>query len=636
VGELQPTELGFADMSELAATLGVDESELGNMSIEQLQETSRKQFEQEFNRVGALEQQANDPNLGPAERAEARKSLKDAGATGVRSIESDADKLADQIADADEVMFNGEEVSVKELLSDEMISGLAARYLDAPEGDPFVEDLKKSEPELTEFFDSHAALLKQATAELDADVAAFAEIQKKNQDVGKIPDLPEIPKEILAAVIPNWGSLSAEVYDVSTLPTLQTLSDKTIPLATRTNIRDSLTTISQFAPELAGNFLTLTPEELAASGLSGPAGNATRDNIVSYLKDSQNLPTMSAQNPDGIAQTILGPGKTWQDLLTLANRSASMNNSGLFPSASPLDMQLLDAITEGPQQVLTVLNQRMPKATDLRNLIANPPFSPSVNLQKAGAHAVQTNEAFEVVAKYFNHKDGQFSVKDAEDLLKTQGPAALEMVAANPILAKKISKDLLPNIEYRYKQAALPELNKTLANSKLYTTARLDDLLSGMEPSADGKVRGSGNQIKQLNNAQIVTAMDTYGELSKQLAAVDKRKNPFQHKMLSDIVNKHKARIKAHAITLAQRFSLGETTPEENRSISKMFKSPIGRAIVGNAIAGPIGLGVAVGGEVFEKWFGTNPTVPAFNKVTDTLAGQAKKGENILKGLSGR
>jgi hypothetical protein len=529
VSQLQPAELGFADMSELAATLGVDEAELGNMSIEQLQETSRKQFEQEFNRVGALEQQANDPNLGPAERAEARKSLKDAGATGVRSIETDADKLADQIANADEIEFNGEQVPVSELLKDEMISGLAARYLDAPEGDPFLEEFKANEPELAKFFDDNQAMLKQATAELDADVAAFAEIQKANLDVGKLPGGPELSKDIVQAIFPNYGQLADAKYDLTAVPTLQYLKDESVPAALRTNVQAGLTEIAQANPNLVASFASLTPDELAQLGVTAGTGNPKWDTTRQAIKDASNMNSISAANPDTIASTILGPGKTYADLKVMADRLTAQINSGLVPDG-PMSKQLIAAIRQGPEAAAAAIKASSPALTDMRALVANTPFSISQNASQALTHAERTNPVFDIVAPYFvNGKE--LDLKAGADILKKHGVDGLEIALSSRAMKQRLSPGLQEKGAAMYREVALPQLNSALSSSKFYNTRDLDKLIGLNAPPLRDDVK-----LQRINSS--------LQELKKQLGAVNKVANPMKHKLLSDLLDRYQGELK--------------------------------------------------------------------------------------------
>lgn len=90
-------ELGFADSGELASLLGVPAEQLAGMDVQQLTEQINAELTDEFDKVEDLTRKANDPYLGPAERAAVRSELRDLGAVGIRTLESDIDTLADQI-----------------------------------------------------------------------------------------------------------------------------------------------------------------------------------------------------------------------------------------------------------------------------------------------------------------------------------------------------------------------------------------------------------------------------------------------------------------------------------------------------------------------------------------------------------
>jgi hypothetical protein len=84
-GSLNLQELGFSSPAEMAGLLGITEQEMGAMSIPQILDKINSQIQTEYQEVNKTTAKANDAYLSPAERAEARKSLREMGAVGVRS-----------------------------------------------------------------------------------------------------------------------------------------------------------------------------------------------------------------------------------------------------------------------------------------------------------------------------------------------------------------------------------------------------------------------------------------------------------------------------------------------------------------------------------------------------------------------
>lgn len=527
VGQLDLPSLGFADENELAATLGVDPQDLQGMNLTELQEQSRKLFEKEYSKVQGLSQQAADPNLGPAERAEARKALKDAGATGVRKVEDSIDGLADQIANADEVKFAGQNVSVDSLLKDDYLSGLAGRYLDSDPSDPFREELKQTEPELAKWFDDNAGVLGEAAKNLDQDAKAFSEMQLANQNVGKIPDLPEIPADTLKTLFPDFGTLRADAYDTSSMPGLNMLKDQTIPASTRSNVRSALDTFAQSAPQAAPELLKLSPEQLAQLGATGGPSDQKWQAVTSFLNDTKNINVVDPSNPDTFAQYVMGPGKTVPDLEKALNDARVRQNTGMFGS-NPMDKyyNLLDANKDGklddPNQVAINLRDKFGKPVNVQDLVNTTPDSISKSAKDVVAYNQNGGEVFDSVAPYFQNKSFMNDA-DVQDM-GSKSPNALEKAFVDPGLTGKMQAGTSV-VQQAFEKGFIPQYDQEVSAAQGVPFSRYEQLANAKPGTL------TTDELGQLSG--------TLSKMKADLTATNERTNPLKKAYLNWAVNKY-------------------------------------------------------------------------------------------------
>jgi len=576
VSDLDPTQLGFTDNNELAAMLGIPPEELSGMNLKQLQDQAQTLFNDEFNKVGALEQQANDINLGPAERAEARKQLKDMGAVGVRKSENQIDKLADQVANSDVVSFAGEELKVKDVLSDEYLSGLAARYVDADENDPFIKELRESEPELSKWLDDNKEILKQATQDLDEDVKTFSDLQFQNQKLKTFPDLPNLDDDMMKSILPDWGELRADAYNIDEVPALKMLQDSSIPQVTRANVRNSFDQFNASAPQLVGQLARLSPAQLDQLGASASPGNTKWQAVQSYLKDVSNINSVNADQPDTIASYILGSGKTAADLTKTSLGVKSRANSGLFGS-SPISEEFQNILnTNDPTKIAEYLKQNFASPTNISNLVNSVPFSASQSGQNANSYSTQTNELFNITEKYFNN-NSMLDLGNITDLAKT--PMNLEKVY-NSQLSQKMNPDALANVGRLFKENYSPVYSDKLVQSKFYS---LPSLKAEME-----KAPGS-NSIED-----VMKMYGTVNQMKSELKAMNKSKTPMQYDFLEKQIKDVERKVQKHYDTaideMLEVIALGEPKDSEKMLKKALDQGSPGMSNAAGHIARAFGL----------------------------------------------
>lgn len=306
-GKLPIQDMGFNSPAELAGALGIDEQALTGMSIPDLIKQINQVVQTEFQTTSALQSKANDLRLGAAERAEARKQLRDMGAIGVTSAESDIDKLADQIADADQVEFMGKKVAVGDLLGNEYMSGVVANYLDGLDdttGIPnseFSKELEKTQPELVSFIKKNKTALDAAKSQISSSVKALADQQVKNQAIGTSSTGEKLSDDIMKKMFPDWGSMRDAPYDTSKYPLLSILKDPNTTGAQANSLVKFANETSTKWPEMVNELSSMSRSQLAALGALGDTNAYNK--FASAMDEASKIRSM--KNPDDMA-VLLG------------------------------------------------------------------------------------------------------------------------------------------------------------------------------------------------------------------------------------------------------------------------------------------------------------------------------------------
>lgn len=334
VKDLDVTQLGFTDSAELADILGVTAEELEQMNVGQLVAQTQAQIAEEYDAVADLQRRIADPTLGAAERAEARKQLRDMGAIGIRAAETDVDKMAQQIVDADTVEFNGEAIRLDELLDDEYISGIAARYIGADDTDPWKQKFEEQEPELAKWLDENRNILQESISNLDEGLQRFSEIQFNNEQLAKAPGMADpLSDDLMKLIYPTWGELTTESYEPT--PFISVMRDKP-------ELGLAVQELYNTSPALAQDFMGNNPEALRRVANSGRLSQ-----YVDYVKEYSTFtePQVSDETWDA----------TWDKIrkLRMLNMDprVSLYSGGLKNATHiPLDRVTQDTVFITPQE----------------------------------------------------------------------------------------------------------------------------------------------------------------------------------------------------------------------------------------------------------------------------------------------
>lgn len=327
---LSPTkvqELGFANQNELASVLGIPVENLNTLSIPDLISKAQAEIAKEYSQVQQLEQQANDPFAGAAARAEARKVLRQSGAEGIRSVESDMDKLADDIADDMLIEIGGKEYTINDALSNTAITDFVQNYLVASAEDKL--KMEQDEPALTAFAQKHQEALNkgfEALAQTTKGVEQQAQKQAASFDLGagSIVDANTMEK-----LFPGITKLGTDTQaKMNKYPLLRSMKYASTTPTQRSHITNYLKAMAELPDSaLKTDLLNTSIEDLKRVGLDKPGPKW--DSYLANVKLKSNINQMREDaDPNEIA-AMLGLGSA-QELNQLAHEANLMERSGLF------------------------------------------------------------------------------------------------------------------------------------------------------------------------------------------------------------------------------------------------------------------------------------------------------------------
>lgn len=478
--------------------------DISNLSLEDIQREIQSEIDTEYNKTAHEEHKLSDPYVGAAERAEARKNLRDMGATGIAAAESSTDQLADKIANADTVKFNGQDVPVSQLLASDHVAGLVANYLADPDSGEN-KQLAKNEPELIKLVNDFKPLMEHAVAGLSSGVVDSAKLHQKNQNLASVElgngASMKLSDEVMKAIDPSWGQVTGQASVASHSPILQWMNNPAIGVQDKQALNDILNK----HPELTAELAKMNAADLTKLA-SGP-GKATFQENVKEAELIDKLDS-TAIYPDSVAQVFgLKNQDELQANLDKLSAQANMNQAGpqllhdllargikaslgpggklvvdwkattdLLKNTKPGDLKSLitkSPATAGTAQILEEV-KKIPPAVQI---VAS--AAPDGKIDSAGEYKKLTAQLFPVLT---SGKAPDF--KKISDFMKT--PAYVTLTPANKADIANQASNYAVKDEVNY-------LGKLFPNVK---GAGLDQVLAGIK-----KLPPSQDTVDQLNKA---------------------------------------------------------------------------------------------------------------------------------------
>lgn len=289
-------------MQAIAEALGVPLEQVQGMSFKQFQDAVKGKQAKDFSDTEALRRQAVDPSLSPAERDAARRALKDAGASGLSSIERDVAKVEDRIASGDQIMFNGQSMGIEEALSDDNLKGTIKRYFEEPD---FAAKLAASEPDLTNLIENNKEYFQQQAAKIEPVLAEFTRIQEANSKLNDLGNGLKVSDDIMKQLIPEWGTATS--VQLAEPPIVSAI--KQFGEADKATLTSNINKFAPY-PELVNELKAFDANALLKEGFldKGKDGQpSTVDTLLNTYQDFKSIENMAPQAATTVdVQNLLG------------------------------------------------------------------------------------------------------------------------------------------------------------------------------------------------------------------------------------------------------------------------------------------------------------------------------------------
>jgi hypothetical protein len=310
VADLRKQGLG-SDMTDdqLAGLLGVSTADMAKMTITDFQNKIAELEQSEFTRTQQATQELGSGLLGGAEAEAARGQLREMSAVGTRAAEAQMSRVADAIDQGDTVTFGGQEISIRDLLSDTTITKYVQDYLANPESE-FSKALRAQNPDFVKFIDSNKAIFAKVATDLETGITGINKAQAEKQ---KIADDLGLTQEALTSIWPEYGKLAG---DISAIPPGVTQISNMLRTMNPEQKRAAQSQLQTLSPDNLKQFMGLSQDQMSRLDLGNPQGNmakwaagATRRAEIQKAKQSG--------DPDAIIAAIYGTdAQTIKDRIT--------------------------------------------------------------------------------------------------------------------------------------------------------------------------------------------------------------------------------------------------------------------------------------------------------------------------------
>lgn len=394
--DIQPQELGYSSYADLASDLGLDPNTINTMTINQLVEAVQAKQRNDYSSADRWRQVLADPTSSVNDRAEAARVLREMGAVGVRQSDDNMEKLSADIDASNTVEFGGEQYTIKELLSDETIAGIAKNYFNDPDA---AERVRKENPGLAAFFDQHTELLEKASQNVSSEVGDLDKIltQKK----GVIDELKGIfGSDGYSAM---FSGLDAVNTEVPTLPKFIQEKSK-FSGSELVGVGTMIGDLNKLSPQFSDKLINMSYDDLKSLGLTTQAG---RDDFMTYaqLQNTLNQPAASV-DPDNVISQMFG------DETALQSNLRSLK--AMTGSTDPILDANNDGIMDDTQTILSRLQNKYSGQDLLGGFKQNNPTTQATTLAQT-INQYKTPGSPEN-ALFNAYSDGNLSAQEVSDI----------------------------------------------------------------------------------------------------------------------------------------------------------------------------------------------------------------------------
>lgn len=451
--------MGFSGANEVADLLGMSPEELAGMSYEDFANTIQQEIDNEYSQVENLQALLNDPNLGPAERADIRAQLKELGAVGIRSAESEAEQLAQDIQEATTVEIMGEEMTVNDMLNSDFVSGLIANYLTDPDSES-ANKLKEEMPGLVDYIDSHKESLSAAATEISNNIKENAAIQQDNLLTGTFGEA-KLDNNVMKKIFPDWGQSRGQRYDKSTSPLLSYID--TAEPARQSAIINNINSLVQKSPELAEQLATLSPNDMDKLGITS-MNNSDIKELGDYLDTKERFKKFGFIDDERELSNFLFPDRNPDEAMAELKEVIKKVRSGLIPGDElPFDLDFNGNID------FSALNRKLKYGySQERNLsnLANSGIPESISgiSAKISQYKNANTPEYEVYNR-FAGDDGILDKNDVRNMAQTATFDDIDKVLNSDAFNKNVPRNLRRVLARKAIDTVTPEIDSDISGS---------------------------------------------------------------------------------------------------------------------------------------------------------------------------
>ena len=425
VADLRKQGLG-SDMTDdqLAGLLGVSIADMAKMTITDFQNKIAELEQSEFTRAQQATQELGSGLLGGAEAEAARGQLREMSAVGTRAVEAQMSRVADAIDQGDTVTFGGQEISIRDLLSDTIITKYVQDYLANPESE-FSKALRAQNPDFVKFIDSNKAIFAKVASDLETGITGINKAQAEKQ---KIADDLGLTQEALTSIWPEYGKLAG---DISTVPPGVTQISNMLRIMNPEQKRAAQSQLQTLSPDTLKQFMGLSQDQMSKLDLGNPQGNMAKW-VAGAARRTELQKVKQSGNQNDILAAIYGmPAETVRDRINIETRRARLglpNNlshynrviNGYGGLSTDLSTALEGAIRDSAPSIMDAVEGRTGSFPQL----GPPPEQLSPDQNRVADYLDQADEnhdgiwTLDEMGKIFN------SVSRLEDLLRMSTPGA--------------------------------------------------------------------------------------------------------------------------------------------------------------------------------------------------------------------
>lgn len=501
VGELYAnadlaSEIGLSQQ-EFTDLLGVDSTELQNMTVTELQERIEQVEQEEFNKIEDLRSIATSSDSSVSERQQARELLRDSGAVGTVASEENVNKLVQEISDANTIQFGDEVYTVEEFLGDENISGLVSEYLASSDEDK-ASITERFGADFTNFINSHQTLLEEAADSLETSNSNLIEIQDQNSALGDIEGIGRLSDESLSALIPGYGSFQGELLEKPAV--LQVLD--ILPDAQKVALYNSLTNAS---PAVLEQIRELTVDELKDLGALDNTdqfqGQVAAWDMLSLISDLDPENTLEAEQ---LVRTILD-GQDIEEVEALVAQSAALGSDDPF-------LSVLDSDSDGRIDDASILQE------NYKSYLEEGKDGRTPQIEAPAEYQNVLSEIGDLLA------DGDLTSEEILDTIEEgdqeQQMAILDAINLNPDLAAGVGSELSSQLtDIISRQFAAPVWGRTHTADVQLRYGNYWSVDVGTIQSEINQLRDSVDKYPFLDSSQIQSQINYLSGLSSKASS---------------------------------------------------------------------------------------------------------------------